>query len=87
MNYTYRTKGVCSRKIQIELDDKGRIEGVFIEGGCHGNGQGISALVKGQQAGDIIKRLTGIRCEGKPTSCPDQLAKALAQALQELETI
>ena len=72
----YKTQGVCSSLIDIEMNDN-IIESVKFTGGCHGNLQGISALVKGMSAEDAISRLKGIRCGFKNTSCPDQLAKAL----------
>ena len=76
MHMKYQTKGTCSQEINIELKD-GVIESVSFLGGCNGNLQGISALVKGMKPEDAITRLKGIRCGMKPTSCPDQLAQAL----------
>ncbi len=81
MKFTYTPRGVCSRKIEIELDDGGLIQQVRFQGGCHGNAQGIAALVQGRPAEEVMGRLAGISCMGKGTSCPDQLARALAQAL------
>ncbi len=81
MTYTYRPKGVCSQQIIIELDDD-VIESVKVLGGCQGNLQGISVLVRGMKAQDAIERLRGIRCGFKTTSCPDQIAKALEEALE-----
>lgn len=72
----YKTQGVCSSLIDIEMNGN-IIESVKFTGGCNGNLQGISALVKGMSAEDAISRLKGIRCGFKNTSCPDQLAKAL----------
>lgn len=80
--YTYTPKGVCSRRMTVELED-GVIRDVRIEGGCNGNLQGISRLVTGMKAEDAIARMRGIQCGGKPTSCPDQLAAALTQALEQ----
>ncbi|MBQ1235539.1 MAG: TIGR03905 family TSCPD domain-containing protein [Oscillospiraceae bacterium] len=80
MKYRYTTHGVCSRQIVVELDGNTITEVEFV-GGCHGNTQGISALVKGMDASEAIERLEGIRCGGRSTSCPDQLAKALEEAL------
>ena len=80
----YATHGTCSRCITITLDDNNVIEDVLFEGGCHGNTQGISALVRGMHADDVIKRLKGIRCKEKPTSCPDQLARALEEVKSEI---
>lgn len=76
----YKTKGTCSKEILLELDGDTVKEVQFI-GGCHGNTQGVAALVKGMKAEDAIARLEGIRCGARPTSCPDQLAQALKQAL------
>lgn len=78
----YVTKGVCSRAIDIELDGDTVCEVRFM-GGCSGNTQGVAALVRGMKAADAIQRLSGIRCGFKATSCPDQLAKALQQALEQ----
>lgn len=78
MTIDYKTKGVCSRRMLIQVED-GVVQDVKIEGGCSGNLQGISVLVKGMKVDDVIARLEGIRCGFKPTSCPDQLAKALKQ--------
>ena len=77
---SYPTLGTCSRQIDIELED-GIIRSVTFTGGCHGNTQGRAPLVRGMKAADAIARLEGIDCRGKGTSCPDQLAKALRQAL------
>ncbi len=76
MQFSYKTNGVCSRKILIDVED-GIVKGVRFEGGCNGNTQGISALVVGMKVEDVIKRLENIKCGFKNTSCPDQLAKAL----------
>ena len=75
----YKTKGVCSSMIDIELKD-GVIDSVAFTGGCNGNLQGIGALCEGQDVDDIIARVEGISCGGRPTSCPDQLSKALKEA-------
>ena len=80
MAYTYKTSGTCASQINFELDG-GVIKNVQFLGGCHGNLQGISKLVEGMKAEDAIARLQGICCGRKPTSCPDQLAQALKQAL------
>ena len=82
MTYTYQPRGVCSRKMTVELDGD-IIRDVRIEGGCSGNLQGISRLVIGMPAQEAIRRMKGIRCGGKPSSCPDQLALALEQALEK----
>lgn len=76
----YKTKGTCSTKIDVELKD-GVIDSVKFTGGCNGNLQGISALVKGMKPEEAISRLKGIRCGFKPTSCPDQLAHALEEMI------
>ena len=76
MQFTYKTNGVCSRNILIEVED-GIVKNVVFSGGCNGNTQGISALVKGMKVEDVIARLENIKCGFKDTSCPDQLAKAL----------
>lgn len=75
---SYRTKGVCSRQIDIEAEND-RIVSVKFIGGCSGNTQGVSALVVGMTIDEAIERLSGIRCGFKTTSCPDQLAKALTE--------
>ena len=77
--YEYRPMGVCSRQIFLELDGD-KIANVSFLGGCNGNLQGISSLVKGMKITDAIDRLKGIDCGGKGTSCPDQLSKALQAA-------
>ena len=73
---TYNTSGVCSRKIEIQIEDD-RIVSVQFTGGCSGNTQGIQSLVKGMHIDEVIQRLEGIACGFKKTSCPDQLARAL----------
>ena len=80
MTITYRPKGVCSRLMRGEVED-GIIRQVEVQGGCSGNLQGISRLLVGMPVQQAIERMEGVRCGGKPTSCPDQLAKALRQAL------
>ena len=103
MTHTFTPRGVCSRRMTVELED-GIIKDVRIEGGCSGNLQGISRLLVGMKATDAIKqmkgisrlvigmkatdaieRMKGISCGGKPTSCPDQLSKALEEALKKAE--
>ena len=76
MTITYQPKGVCSRLMKVEVED-GVIRHLDVVGGCSGNLQGIARLVEGMAVKDAIARLDGIRCGGKPTSCPDQLAQAL----------
>ena len=79
MIYEYKTRGTCSRKIILDIED-GVIKSAVFEGGCHGNTQGISKLVEGMRVDDVIARVEGIDCRGRGTSCPDQLAKALKEA-------
>ena len=78
--FTYQTKGVCSRAIDIEIDG-GIITRVTYQGGCSGNTQGVAALVRGMTPAEAVERLSGIRCGFKSTSCPDQLATALKEYL------
>ena len=78
MKYSYNTNGTCSRVIDFEVEN-GILKNVRFTGGCHGNLQGIAALVEGLEIEDVIQKLEGIRCHEKPTSCPDQLARALEQ--------
>ena len=73
---TYKTSGVCSKKINFEITD-GKLHNVSFTGGCHSNLQGIGRLVEGMEVDEVISRLERIRCGFKNTSCPDQLAKAL----------
>ena len=79
---SYRTKGVCSRQVEIDLEE-GRIVSVKFIGGCAGNTQGVAALLVGMTVEDAIQRLSGIRCGMKSTSCPDQLAQALSAYLEK----
>jgi uncharacterized protein (TIGR03905 family) len=74
--YTHHPVGVCSSSIELEVEND-VIKAATFQGGCHGNLQGISRLVTGMPVADVIVRLEGIRCEARPTSCPDQLCKAL----------
>lgn len=80
MKYSYKTNGTCSRQIDIELEN-GIIKDVVFYGGCNGNLQGIAALVKNKPASEIIELVKGVKCGFKQTSCPDQLAVALQEAL------
>ena len=80
MTHTYTPRGVCSRQITFDLND-GIGTGLSFLGGCNGNLQGISRLVEGLSAEEAIRRLEGIQCGFKSTSCPDQLAQALKAAL------
>ncbi len=82
MKYTYTPKGVCSRSISLEIDEDSHIlHSVKFVGGCNGNTQGICSLVEGMKAEDVVKRLRGIDCRGRGTSCPDQLANAIEEAI------
>lgn len=78
MKYTYTPHGVCSRQIEIEVED-GIVKKLKVIGGCNGNLQGISKLVENMKVEEIIKKLKGIDCGGRGTSCPDQIAKALEE--------
>ena len=78
---SYNTSGTCSRRIEIDIEN-GIVTKVKFEGGCSGNTQGLSALCVGMTPEEIITRLSGIKCGFKPTSCPDQLAKALKKYLE-----
>ncbi len=75
----YTPKGVCSRHMEIDVED-GVIQAVRVTGGCSGNLQGVAALLKGMKVEEAVARMEGIRCGMKPTSCPDQLARALKAA-------
>ena len=78
--YSYKTKGVCSRQIDFTVED-GIITEAAFTGGCNGNTQGVCALIKGMSVEDAIKRMEGIKCGPRPTSCPDQFAQALKEYL------
>lgn len=78
MEFSYKTNGVCSRKILINVED-GIVKSVRFEGGCGGNTKGVAALAEGMKVEEVIKRLENIKCGFKNTSCPDQLAQALKQ--------
>lgn len=84
MKKTYFTHGTCCKAFDIEIEG-GRIQNVDFYGGCNGNLQGICSLIKGMKIDDVVARLKGIRCGGKPTSCPDQLSQALLEMKKELE--
>lgn len=81
--YSFRPRGVCSQEMQVDLDEQGTIQDLRVLGGCSGNLQGIAALVRGMKAQEAIQRLKGIRCGGRPSSCPDQLACGLEQILSQ----
>jgi uncharacterized protein (TIGR03905 family) len=79
--FEFTTSGVCSRKISITIEN-GIVRSVDFQAGCEGNLQGISRLVEGMPVLEVIRKLKGIDCDGKGTSCPDQLAEALAKFLK-----
>ena len=81
MDHEYKTKGVCSRKINFSVED-GKVCKVKFDGGCNGNGKGVAALVEGMDVAEAIRRMEGIKCGMKNTSCLDQLAQALKQTQQ-----
>ena len=81
MTHTYKPRGVCSRRITFDLEN-GMLKNVSFEGGCSGNSQGLARLAEGMDAKEAIARLEGVRCGFKSTSCPDQLSKAIRQALE-----
>ncbi|MBP1594097.1 MAG: hypothetical protein H6Q12_1115 [Bacteroidetes bacterium] len=78
MKFVYKTSGTCSTYISVDVED-GIVKDVTFQGGCNGNLKGISQLVKGLPVKEVISKLEGISCGGRPTSCPDQLCKALRQ--------
>lgn len=84
MEIKFKPKGVCSQAIHLELTD-GVVRNVRFTGGCSGNTQGVCALAEGMEAKELVSRLRGIRCGARPTSCPDQLARALEQAISARE--
>lgn len=79
----YNTQGTCSRMIDLTVSDDGVVENVSFVGGCNGNLQGISQLVKGMRADEVVARLKGMVCGNKGTSCPDQLCRALEQIMKK----
>ena len=83
MTFTYTPHGVCSRQIVIDIDENtNTINSVNFTGGCNGNTQGIAKLVVGRKADEVVKLLRGTDCGGRGTSCPDQLAKAIEEAMK-----
>ena len=82
MRLEYRPRGVCSQRIEIDVED-GCVQDVKFTGGCSGNLQGICKLVAGMPVDEVIRRVDGIRCGFKPTSCPDQLAQGLEEILKQ----
>ena len=77
----FEPKGICARQITIVLDDQDRVQDLSFVGGCDGNHKGLTALVRGMKAQEAMDRLSGIKCGFKQSSCPDQVAVALRQAL------
>lgn len=82
MEYTRKNQGVCSRETKVVIED-GIVKDVEIVGGCNGNIKGLIALVKGMNAQEAVERMQGITCGFKPTSCPDQLALAIKEAISQ----
>lgn len=80
----YTPAGVCSKEISFDIDKNRRVRNVVFTGGCNGNLKGIASLVEGMEAEEAIRRLGGITCGFKKTSCPDQLARALAEGLKTI---
>ena len=83
--HIYKTQGTCSQFIEVEIDDSGTLTDVIFTGGCNGNLQGITSLVRGMKTDEILSRLNGIRCGYKNTSCPDQLCRAIEETLKSDE--
>ena len=83
MKYSATPTGVCSRRMDFEIDENGIVTKVLIVGGCPGNSLGLAKLAEGRKAEDVVALLSGIRCGSKPTSCPDQLARAIAQQIRK----
>ena len=79
-HHTYEPKGVCSVQMDFDIDDDNKIHNLVVTGGCNGNLKGIASLIENQDKDEVIKRLKGIKCGFRDTSCPDQLSKALEKA-------
>lgn len=86
MTYEYQPSGVCSKLFRIEVDDLGTVRRAEVIGGCSGNLQGLCRLMVGRKASEVAETLKGIRCGAKPTSCPDQMSKALGKIAEEAES-
>ena len=82
MVYVYKTKGVCSREMTVDVDENGIIQSCVIKGGCPGNLLGISRIIKGKTVKEVVEAFQGVHCGAKPTSCPDQSATALTKHFQ-----
>jgi uncharacterized protein (TIGR03905 family) len=80
--YTYKTNGTCSSEINFDLRD-GKVHSVSFEGGCNGNLKALSILVEGMDAQELVKKLKGVRCGKRETSCSDQLATGILQAIEK----
>ena len=85
MHYSYNTKGTCSKNIQFDIDEKGVISNVSFYGGCPGNLKALSILVDGMSVDEIEKKLRGVQCGFKDTSCSDQLAQAVREAYEKMQ--
>ena len=83
MEYTFRPRGVCSMQIKFEIDDDKKVRNIRFLGGCSGNTQGVAKLAEGRDANELITLLSGTDCGGRGTSCPDQLAKAIEEAINQ----
>ena len=83
---TFAPKGVCSKRIDFDLDE-GLVRNIRFEGGCDGNLQGVARLAEGRRVSEVVELLSGIKCGQKSTSCPDQLARALKKRAKAKENI
>ena len=83
MHYTFYPKGVCSAQIDLDVDDNGRVHNIAYTGGCNGNLKALGAMCEGASAEEVIRRLSGITCGYKATSCSDQLARLLQDAMKK----
>ena len=83
MEFVYRPKGVCSMQIKFEIDENNKVRNIRFLGGCSGNTQGVAKLAEGRDADELISLLSGTDCGGRGTSCPDQLAKAIKEAVNQ----
>ncbi len=83
MTYKHKNKGTCSSQVQFDIES-GKVHNVAFSNGCDGNLSGIAALIEGMDAVEAVKKLKGIRCGYKSTSCPDQLSQAIEEALETL---
>lgn len=83
MEFIYRPRGVCSMQIKFEIDENNKVSNIRFLGGCSGNTQGVAKLAEGRDAKELISLLSGTDCGGRGTSCPDQLAKAIEEAINQ----